>query len=81
MWGDDRPDHGLARIRQGREYDRLPLLVVRHTVVHAEKRLSEGQRRRLAEQFSLYLEVEKVAQESFRARLRNRMRSKEESKR
>ena len=46
MEGDDRPDHGLAMMRNGREYYRMPFLMLRHALARPERTLTDGQRRR-----------------------------------
>ena len=45
MEGDDRPDHGLAMMRKGREYYRMPFLMLRHALARHERTLTEAQRR------------------------------------
>ena len=46
MEGDDRPDHGLAMMRNGRGYYRMPFLMLRHALARSERKLTDGQRRR-----------------------------------
>ena len=46
MEGDYRPDHGLAMMRNGREYYRMPFLMLRHALARSERTLTDGQRRR-----------------------------------
>ena len=57
MAGDDRPDHGLAMMRKGREYYRSPFYFVYSKLRRAEKRMSESHRRKTFQQFHRYYEL------------------------
>jgi hypothetical protein len=46
MAGDDRPDHGLAKMREGRDYYRDPFYVLYGTLRRAELRMQPSHARR-----------------------------------
>jgi hypothetical protein len=69
MAGDDRPDHGLARMRQGREHYRIPFYFIYGKLRRAEKRMSRSVLRKSLELFQLYLELSKDREARFREKL------------
>ena len=56
MGGDDRPDHGLAKMRQGREYYRSPFYRLYGKLKRAEKKMSASQYRKAQQLFHRYHE-------------------------
>ncbi|SRR5258706_9769213 len=74
MGGDDRPDHGLARMRQGRDYYRTPFLFLRHALMRAERRLTKAQQRRASNLLYKMMEAEKAWDEEFTDRMRPKKR-------
>ena len=42
MAGDDRPDHGLAKMRQGRKHYQIPFYFIYGKLRRAEKRMSRS---------------------------------------
>lgn len=59
MAGDDRPDHGLAMMRQGREHYRTPFYFLYAKLRRAEKRMSGSRYRKALQLFHRYLELSK----------------------
>ena len=59
MAGDERPDHGLAQMRQGREYYRLPFYFLYGKLRRAEKRMRGTHHRKALRQFHRYQELSK----------------------
>lgn len=57
MAGDDRPDHGLAKMREGREHYRIPFYFIYGKLRRAEKRMSRSVLRKSLELFQRYLEL------------------------
>ncbi len=55
--GDDRPDHGLAKMRQGREYYRFPFYFLYGKLRRAEKRMRGPHYRKALQQFHRYQEL------------------------
>lgn len=70
MGGDDRPDHGLAMIRQGREGYRDPFLWLYGSLYRAEKRMTTRQRRAALRRLFQYEEAKKQSEETFHTHLR-----------
>ena len=66
MAGDDRPDHGLAKMRQGREHYRLPFYFVYGKFKRAEDKLSEVHHRKAAQVFHRHLELSEERDRRFR---------------
>jgi hypothetical protein len=75
MGGDDRPDHGLARMREGREHYRTPFLFLRHVLARAEKRMTRSQQNRALNLYNKMMEAEKAWNEEFQMKLKSRQRS------
>ncbi len=71
MAGDDRPDHGLAMIRQGRESYRDPFLWLYGSLSRAEKRMTTRQRRAVLRRLIQYEEAKKQSDEAFHEHLRS----------
>ena len=46
MAGDDRPDHGLAKMRQSHEHYRIPFYFIYGKLKQAEDRMSETRHRK-----------------------------------
>ena len=78
MAGDDRPDHGLAKMRQGREQYRLPFYFVYGKLKRAEGRMSAARRRKAAQTLYRYLALVEEREQRFRAALTGRPRAKQE---
>ena len=57
MAGDDRPDHGLAMMRQGREYYRAPFYFLYGKLRRAEKRMRGSHHRKVLRLFHRYREL------------------------
>ena len=57
MAGDDRSDHGLAMMRQGREHYRIPFYFLYGKLKRAEKRMSQSRHRKVLRVFHRYLEI------------------------
>jgi hypothetical protein len=72
MWGDDRPDHGLAKMRQGRDYYDLPFYVLYGRLRRAEQRMRTAQHRKSLQQFQRYRELSKQREAAFRERIQHR---------
>ncbi len=75
MAGDDRPDHGLAMMRKGREHYRLPFYFVYGKLKRAEERMSESRHRQAVRLFSQYLELLEERERRFRERIQERAKS------
>jgi hypothetical protein len=69
MAGDDRPDHGLAKMRQGREHYQIPFHFIYGKLRRAEKRMSQSVLRKNLQLFHLYLELSNDREARFRERL------------
>ncbi len=69
MGGDDRPDHGLAKMRQGREHYRPPFYFLYGKLKRAEKRMSESALRKAVGLFQRYLELSEDRDRHFREKL------------
>jgi hypothetical protein len=69
MNGDDRPDHGLAMMRQNREYCRMPFLILRMVLKRAEKRLTKSQRQRGFDLLQKLMDSENAWGEEIRKRV------------
>lgn len=72
MAGDDRPDHGLAMMRQSREHYRLPFYFVYGKLKRAENRMSETRHRQAVRVFSRYLELLEEKDRRFQEAIRKR---------
>ena len=72
MAGDDRSDHGLAKMRQGREHYRIPFYFVCGKLKRAEERMSEARHRQAVRMFSRYLELLEEQDRRFRERIKER---------
>lgn len=68
MNGDDRPDHGLAKMRQGREYVQTPFLILRMALKRIERKLTESQRQRGFDLLQKLMDSEKAWGEEIRNR-------------
>ncbi len=75
MAGDDRPDHGLAMMRQGREHYRLPFYFVYGKLKRAEERMSEARYRQAVRVFGRYLELLEEREKRFRERIKRRAKA------
>ena len=75
MAGDDRPDHGLAKMRQGYEHYRIPFYFIYGKLKRAEGRMSEARHRKATEVFSRYFELLEERDKNFREAIK---RSKHE---
>ncbi len=75
MAGDDRPDHGLAKMRQGREHYRLPFYFVYGKLKRAEERMSEARYRQAVRVFGRYLELLEEREKRFRERIKRRAKA------
>lgn len=69
MAGDDRPDHGLAKMRQGREHYQMPFYFIYGKLRRAEKRMSRSVLRKSLELFHRYLELSEDQKVRFREKL------------
>jgi len=72
MAGDDRPDHGLAMMRQGREHYRLPFYFVYGKLKRTENKMSEVHHRKAAQVFYRYLELLEERDKGFREAIKRR---------
>jgi len=72
MAGDDRPDHGLAKMRQGREHYRLPFHFVYGKFKRAEDKMNEVHHRKAAQVFYRYFELLEERDRSFRGAIKRR---------
>lgn len=77
MAGDDRPDHGLAKMRQGREHYRLPFYFIYGKLKRAEEKMSEARHRQAVRVFSRYLELLEERDRRFRKTIKERTKAKE----
>ena len=57
MAGDDRPDHGLAMMRQGRECYRYPFYFLYGKLKRAEKKMHPAKHQKAARLFYRYQEL------------------------
>ena len=57
MGGDDRPDHGLAKMRQGSEYYRAPFYLLCGKLKRAEDKMSSARHQKVARLFYRYHEL------------------------
>ena len=69
MAGDDRPDHGLAKMRQGREHYQAPFYFIYGKLRRAETRMSRSVLRKSLQLFHLYLELSEDREVRFREKL------------
>ena len=69
MAGDDRPDHGLAKMRQGREHYQIPFYFIYGVLRRAEKRMSRSVLRKSLQLFHRYLELSEDRNVRFRKKL------------
>ena len=58
MAGDNRPDHGLAMMRQGREYYKNPFYFLYGKLKRAEKKMLLSESRKACELFCRYHELQ-----------------------
>ncbi len=56
MAGDDRPDHGLAKMREGREYYRIPFRLLYGKLKRFEKKMTGSHYRKTLQLFHKYME-------------------------
>lgn len=70
MWGDDRPDHGLAMMRQGREHFRIPFYFLYGKLKRAEKRMNLSSYRKALRVFDRYFELLGEREGRFREKLK-----------
>jgi len=69
MAGDDRPDHGLAKMRQGREHYQIPFHFIYGKLRRAEKRMSQSVLRKSLQLFHRYLELSEDREVRFREKV------------
>ncbi len=72
MAGDDRPDHGLAKMRQGREHYRFPFYFVYGKFKRAEDKMSEIRHRKATQVFYRYLELLEERDKGFREAIKRK---------
>lgn len=70
MAGDDRPDHGLAKMRQGREHYQLPFYFIYGKLKRAEESMSDARHRKAVRVFHRYLELLEERERRFRERIK-----------
>ena len=68
MGGDDRPDHGLAMMRQGREHYRIPFYFLYGKLKQAEKKMHTSDHRKAFQLFHRYHELLGEQERQFRER-------------
>lgn len=71
MAGDDRPDHGLAKIRQGREHYRTPFYFLYGKLKRAEERMSTSRHRKVLQILHRYRELSDERERRFRKKLKS----------
>lgn len=71
MAGDDRPDHGLAMMRKGREYVREPFYFLYGKLRRAEKRMKESRLRKSLRLLSRFHEILEERERDFELRLKS----------
>ena len=76
MAGDDRPDHGLARMRESREAYKDPFYFLYGTLKRSEKRMTPAQKRKALEQFEQLRKEIEEDEKRFRERLSARRKRK-----
>src|SRR3989338_6966205 len=76
MAGDNRPDHGLARMRQGREHYRVPFYFLYGKLKRAETRMSQSRHRKALHVFHRLLELWEEQEIRFREKLKRKSESK-----
>ena len=74
--GDDRPDHGLAMMRKGREHYRIPFYFLYGKLKRAEKRMSESRHRKALGFLHRYLELLEERERNFREAIKKEDESK-----
>ena len=72
MAGDDRPDHGLAMMRCGKEHYRAPFYVLYGKLKRAEERMSPSHDRKVLRLFHRYCELVEERDRQFQKRLSRR---------
>lgn len=72
LYGDDRPDHGLAMMRQGREYSSIPFYFLYGKLRRAEKKMSAAQQSKALRLFSKYHKLSEERERQFRERLKRK---------
>jgi hypothetical protein len=70
MAGDDRPDHGLAKMRQDREHYKEPFYFLYAKLRQAQKKMSQADMRRALQTLQRYRELLDKREKQFRARLK-----------
>lgn len=69
MFGDDRPDHGLAKVRAGKDAFKVPTLELSRLVRRAMKRTSKEQERVALRTYWAWQSAERQVTEGFLERL------------
>ena len=75
MAGDDRPDHGLAKMRQGREHYRIPFYFIYGKLERAEKKMSEARHRKAARIVYRYFELLEEREKRFRETIKRKAKT------
>ena len=70
MGGDDRPDHGLAKMRQDRDTYRYPFHLLYAALRRAEKRMTPTQHRKAWKKFEELTKVIEEDDRRFREKLK-----------
>lgn len=76
MAGDDRPDHGLAKMRQGREHYRTPFYFLYGKLQKAEQKMRGSERRKVFQLFHRYHELLNERERRFREKLKSSRKPK-----
>ena len=69
MAGDDRPDHGLAKMRQGREHYQILFYFIYGKLRRAEKKMKRSVLRKSLQLFHRYFELSEDREAGFRKKL------------
>ena len=75
MAGDDRPDHGLAKMRQGREHYRIPFYFIYGKLDRAEKKMSGARHRKAARIVYRYFELLEEREKRFREMIKKKVKT------
>ena len=70
MAGDDRPDHGLAKMRQSREHYQHPFYFLYRKFKRAEKRMKPSHLREVIKYFHRYIELLEEQKHRFQEKIR-----------
>lgn len=74
LCGDDRPDHGLAMMRRGKEHYRVPFYFLYGKLKRAEKKMLPSHHRKALQLFYRYHELSEARERQFQERLKQKQK-------